>query len=131
VQLLLIGLSSPLLVVNFADEANWLSLYDNLVMAVLTNPIPSITLPNSLNHRYLRIAANNQNALSTWSLGAYAYLMVDEISPQVQIGNRIFCDVNKPIIIPVPDWLSSYRLKIAPPKWFDEFSLQIEGYIGL
>lgn len=25
---------------NFADEANWLGLYNNLVMAVLSNPIP-------------------------------------------------------------------------------------------
>jgi len=115
---------------NFADEANWLGLYDNLVMAVLNNPIPPITLPNSLNYRFLRIAANNQNALSTWSLGAYAYLMVDENLPQVQIGNRIFCDVNKPIIIQVPDWLSSYRLRVAPPKWFDELSLQVDAYTG-
>lgn len=115
---------------NFADEANWLGLYDNLVMAVLSNPIPPITLPNSLNYRFLRIAANNQNALSTWSLGAYAYLMVDENLPQVQIGNRIFCDVNKPIIIQVPDWLSSYRLRVTPPKWFDELSLQVDAYTG-
>ncbi len=115
---------------NFADEANWLGLYDTLVMAVMGNPIPPITLPSSLNHRFLRIAANNQNALSTWNLGAYACLLVDENSPQVQIGNRIYCDVNKPIIFPIPEWLPSYRLKVTPPKWFDEISLQVEGYTG-
>jgi hypothetical protein len=116
--------------VDFADDANWLGLYGNLIMGVLGNPIAPITLASSLNHRFLRIAANNQNALATWSLGAYAYFLVDEDNPQVQAGTRIFCDVNRPIIVPVPDWLPSYRLRVKPPKWFDEISLQVEGYIG-
>ena len=114
---------------DFANEANWLSLYDGLTMAVLTNPIPPIVLSNSLAYRYLRVAANNQGAKSAWRLGAYLSLMVDEPSPQVEVV-RWSAPVNIPAILAVPDFLSSYRVRIKAPVWFDEISLQIDGYVG-
>lgn len=114
---------------NFADESNWLSLYDNLTMGAVGTPIAPIVLASSLSYRFLRVTANNQNAKSSWRWGGYCFLMVDEPNPQVEVS-RLYLSVNKPIILPVPDYLASYRFAFTPPKWFDEISLQVDGYIG-
>ena len=115
--------------IDFASDSNWLMVYDQLTFSVLGQPIPSILLTSSYNYRFLRIAANNQNARSTWRLGAYIHLLVDEPNPQVQ-AFRSNTPVNVAALLVIPDYLSSYRVRIIPPKWFDEISLQIEGFIG-
>ena len=114
---------------DFASEANWLQLYDGLVMGASGIPIAPITLPSSLNYRFLRVTANNQNAKASWRSGGYCFLMVDEPNPQVQVS-RLYAPVNKPVILAVPDYLASYRVIFAPPKWFDEISLQVDVYTG-
>jgi len=115
--------------VDFASSINWTALYDSLTIGAAGIQIAPITLSSSLNFRFLRVAANNQNARSSWKLGGYCFLMVDEPNPEV-IVERIFTSVNKPSIIAVPDYLASYRVVFSPPKWFDEISLQIDGYTG-
>ena len=115
--------------IDFASNSNWLMVYDQLTFSVLGQPIPSILLTSSYNYRFLRIAANNQNARSTWRLGAYIHLLVDEPNPQVQ-AFRSTTSVNAAALLVIPDYLSSYRVRIIPPKWFDEISLQVEGFIG-
>ena len=119
---------------DFANDANWVSVYDQLIYGSIIDsltyyPIPPIVLPNSLNYPFLRVAANNQNALSRWRLGAWIEFMVDEVNPQVEIV-RVLAPVNKATIIPKPNFLDSYRLKAIIPYYFDEISLQIEGFIG-
>ena len=119
---------------DFANNANWVSVYDRLTYRSIIDsltyyPIPPIVLPNSLNYPFLRVAANNQNALSRWRLGAWIEFMVDEVNPQVEIV-RVLAPVNKVMIIPKPNFLDSYRLKAIIPYYFDEISLQIEGFIG-
>ena len=115
--------------IDLASDSNWLMVYDQLTFSVLGQPIPSILLTSSYNYRLLRIAANNQNARSTWRLGAYIHLLVDEPNPQVQ-AFRSNTPVNVAALLVIPDYLSSYRVRIIPPKWFDEISLQVEGFIG-
>ena len=119
---------------DFANEANWVSVYDQLTYGSIIDsltyyPIPPIVLPASLNYPFLRVAANNQNAKSRWRLGAWIEFMVDENNPQVEIL-RVLAPVNRAMIIPKPDFLSSYRLKAIVPYYFDEISLQIDGFIG-
>lgn len=74
--------SSP----NFVDNANWQLIYDNLITAIYVsqspdvyNPIPPTSLNFSLPYRYLRVAANNQNAKATWRYGGALDLLVDEL----------------------------------------------------
>ena len=69
--------------VDFASSINWAALYDSLTVGAVGIPIAPITLSNSLNYRFLRVAANNQNAKTSWKLGGYCFLMVDEPSPEV------------------------------------------------
>ena len=115
--------------IDFASDSNWLTLYDQLTFSVLGQPIPSVLLTSSYNYRFLRIAANNQNARSTWRLGAHIHLLVDEPNPQVE-AFRSITPVNVAALLVIPDYLSSYRVRVVLPKWFDEISLQIEGFIG-
>ena len=114
---------------DFGVAANWVSLYDNFTASLSGDPISPIILPNSVTSRFLRVAANNQDAKDSWRLGGYCLLMVDEPNPEV-IVSRIYSPVNAPIILMIPDYLASYRVIFQPPKWFDEISLQIDGYIG-
>lgn len=121
---------------NFADNSNWQLVYDNLELAQYVsrtppvyNPISPVSLSFSLPYRYLRVAANNQNAKATWRWGGQLELLVDDIG-QVQVLKRsLVC--NKAVIIAVPDYLERYRVTVTPPYWFDEISLQIDGYIGV
>lgn len=120
--------------IDFANESNWVSVYDQLTIGSIIDaltyyPIPPIVLPNSLNYPFLRVAANNQNALSRWRLGAWLEFMVDENNPQVEI-ERILAPVNKAAIIPRPNFLDSYRVRFIIPYYFDEISLQVDGFIG-
>ncbi|WP_055075029.1 hypothetical protein [Pseudanabaena sp. 'Roaring Creek'] len=119
---------------NFADGSKWHLVFDNLIQAVYTSrnpdayiPIPPISLSFSLAYRYLRIAANNQNARASWKWGGNADLLVDDVSQVEVIRRSLRC--NQAIIIPVPDYLERYRIKVSVPYWFDEVSLQIDGYI--
>lgn len=119
---------------DFADEANWVSIYDQLTIgsiidALTYRPIPPIVLPNSLSYPFLRVAANNQNALSRWRLGAWVEFLVDEVNPQVEVL-RILAPVNKAAIIPKPVFLGNYRVRFNIPYYFDEISLQVDGFIG-
>lgn len=120
---------------NFAIDTNWQLVYDNLVSALYTSrnppvyvPIAPISLSFSLPYRFLRVAANNQNAKASWRYGGAIDLLVDDISG-VEVARRsLVC--NKAIIIAAPDYLDRYRVRVSPPYWFDELSLQIDGYIG-
>lgn len=121
---------------DLANEANWVSIYDQLTVAqgvsgspLVYAPIPTITLPNSLSYPYLRVAANNQEAKSRWRLGAWIEFYVDEPNPDVEVA-RVLATVNKACIIPKPDFLPTYKIKAAIPYYFEEISLQIEGYTG-
>lgn len=111
---------------NFADEANWLSLYDNLTIG---SPLAPIVLTNSLNYRFLRVTANNQNAKATWKYGGTLEFLVDEIYAAVLVDSSgLLC--NRPIIIKTPEFIDTYQLRITFPRWFDEISLQVDGYTG-
>lgn len=121
---------------DLANEANWLSIYDQLTVAqgvagspLVYVPIAAIALPNSLSYPYLRVAANNQEAKSRWRLGAWIEFYVDEANPDVEVA-RVLAPVNKAAIIPKPDFLTTYKIKAVIPYYFEEISLQIEGYIG-
>lgn len=119
---------------EFANEANWVGIYDQLTIGSIIDaltyyPIPPIVLPNSLSYPFLRVAANNQNAKSRWRLGAWIEFLVDEVNPQVEIA-RVLAPVNQAAIIPRPNFLDSYRLRAVIPYYFDEISLQIDGYTG-
>ena len=119
---------------SFAPSVNWHLIYDNLIVATVMSsqplsyiPIAPLTLNYSLPYRFLRIAANNQNARSTWSYAGSLDLLVDEVD-----GARVMTQalaVNRAIIIQVPDYLERYRLRFTFPYWFDEISLQVDGYI--
>lgn len=120
---------------NFADDNNWSLVYDNLIDAVYVSrtpdiyyPIPAINLTFSLPYRYLRVAANNQHAKSTWRFGGSLDLLVDDIAGVEVLRRGLVC--NKAIIVAIPDYLERYRIKITPPYWFDEISLQVDGYVG-
>ncbi|TYQ29970.1 hypothetical protein [Pseudanabaena sp. UWO310] len=120
---------------NFVDDTNWQLIYDNLTRAVYTSrnpdvyiPIPPISLSFSLPYRFLRVAANNQNAKATWRYGGYIDFLTDEISGAEVLRRSLAC--NKAVIIAVPDYLERYRITVAPPYWFDEISLQVDGYVG-
>ena len=119
---------------SFADESNWLSIYDQLTIGTIIDaltyrPIPPITIPNSLSHSFLRVAANNQNAKAWWQLGAWIQFCVDEPNPQVEVA-RAFARVNNAVIIQKPSFLTTYRIRAIVPYYFDEISLQIDGYTG-
>lgn len=119
---------------NFADEANWVGIYDQLTIgsiidALTYRPIPPIVLSQSLSYPFIRVAANNQNAKDRWRLGAWLEVLVDETNPQVEIS-RTLCPVNKAAIFSRPEFLQSYRLRFVIPFYFDEISLQVDGYIG-
>jgi hypothetical protein len=121
---------------NFIDNNNWQLVYDNLISAQYVsrtpdryNPIPPIALSFSLPYRFLRVAANNQNARATWRFGGNLDLLTDEVSGAEVMRRALAC--NKAVIIAVPDYLERYRISVLPPYWFDEISLQIDGYIGV
>jgi len=119
---------------DFSNEGNWISIYDQLTIGSIIDaftyyPIPPIVLPNSLSYPFLRVAANNQNAKRWWQLGAWIEFCVDEPNPQVEVL-RAFARVNRAVIIPKPSFLISYRIRAAIPYYFDEISLQIDGYTG-
>lgn len=119
---------------EFANEANWTPIYDQLTIgsiidALTYRPIPPIVLPNSLSYPFLRVAANNQNAKSRWRLGAWIEFLVDEANPQVEIA-RVLAPVNQAAIIPRPNFLNSYRLRAVIPYYFDEISLRVDGFVG-
>ena len=119
---------------DFANEANWVSVYDQLTIGSIIDaltyyPIPPIVLPVSLSYPFLRVAANNQNAKPRWRLGAWIEFLVDEANPQVEIS-RFLAPVNTAAIIPKPNFLSSYRIRAVIPYYFDEISLQVDGYIS-
>lgn len=123
-------MSSP----NFVNNANWQLIYDNLIEAVYVsrnpdvyNPIPPISLSFSLPYRFLRVAANNQNAKGTWRYGGVLNLLTDEVSGAEVLRRSLAC--NKAVIIAVPDYLERYRISVSPPYWFDEISLQVDGYV--
>jgi len=119
---------------SFAVDANWQLIYDNLILATFLSrnpdsyiPIAPISLSFSLPYRFLRVAANNENARSTWRYAGNLDLLVDEVD-----GARVASlalAVNRAIIIKVPDYLDRYRLRFTFPTWFDEVSLQVDGYI--
>ena len=120
---------------NFVPAANWQLIHDNLVQAVYISrnpdsylPIPPIALSYSLPYRYLRIAANNQNAKSSWKYAGQLEIMVDDIGQCRASRESLVC--NRAVIIAIPDFLDRYRLTVTPPYWFDELALVIEGYIG-
>jgi len=115
--------------VNFANPLYWIALYDSLTTGVGGNPIAPVTLPNELSYRFLRVTANAPNAKPTWRWGGYCILKVNESNPQVQVI-RLFCPVNTPVILIVPDYLVSYRVSFEPPRWFDELDLKVDGYTG-
>jgi hypothetical protein len=121
--------------VNFVDDANWQLIHDSLISAVYVsrnpdvyNPIPPTSLSYSLANRFLRVAANNQNAKATWRFGGNLDLLVDEVDGAEVLRKPLVC--NKAVIIAVPDYLERYRIRVSPPYWFDELSLQIDGYTG-
>lgn len=124
-------MSSP----NFVDNNNWKLVYDNLIAAQYVsrnpdvyNPIPPISLSFSLPYRFLRVAANNQNAKGTWRFGGNLDLSVDEVGGAEVLRRALVC--NKAIIVSVPEYLDRFRIRVSPPYWFDEISLQVDGYIG-
>lgn len=117
---------------DFANDNNWIVLYDQLTIGSIIDaftyqPIPPILLPNSLSYAFLRVTANNQNARAYWRLGAWIDFLVDDDLPQVEVA-RILAPVNKPCVISKPEILESYRLKATIPYYFDEISLRVEGY---
>ncbi|NUN66354.1 hypothetical protein HCU40_16740 [Pseudanabaena biceps] len=121
---------------DFANEANWLSIYDQVSVAqgvagspLVYVPIAPITLPNSLDYAYLRVAANYQDAKARWRLGAWIEFYVDEPNPAVEVA-RILAPVNKAAIIPKPVFLTTYKVRAVIPYYFQEISLQIDGYIA-
>jgi hypothetical protein len=119
---------------DFSDEANWEAVYDQLTIGSIIDaltyyPIPPIVLPNSLTYPFLRVTANNQNAKAWWQLGAWIEFCVDEPNPQVEV-HRAFARVNRAVIIPKPSFLTSYRIRAVIPYYFDEISLQIDGFTG-
>ena len=121
--------------VNLVNNANWQLIYDNLIRATVIRqsplqyaPIPPTSLGFSLPYRFLRIAANNQNAKATWRYGGNADLLVDEVDGAEVVRRSL--PVNKAVIISVPDYLDRYRLRFTFPYWFDEISLQVDGYTG-
>jgi hypothetical protein len=120
--------------IDFVPETNWLSIFDMLIMAIYTSrdpdiyiPIAPIALNNSLTHRFLRVAANNQNAKSAWQHAGYIEFLTDEVSGAEVFRHPLLC--NRAIIIPVPDYLERYRVTVTTPFWFDELSLQVDGYL--
>lgn len=121
---------------NFADETKWQLIYDNLISAQYVsrapdvyNPIPPIALSFSLPYRFLRVSANNQNAKASWKYGGQLELLVDDIGQARVKRESLVC--NKAVIIAVPDYLERYRITVTPPYWFDEISLQVDGYTGV
>jgi hypothetical protein len=120
---------------NFVDEANWQLVHDNLTEAVYVSrnpdsyyPIPPIALSYSLPYRFLRVSANNQNAKGTWRYGGSIDVLTDEVSGAEVFRHSLIC--NKAIILSIPDYLERYRITVLPPYWFNEMSLQVDGYIG-
>jgi hypothetical protein len=120
---------------NFVDNANWQLVHDNLVQAVYVSrnpdsyiPIPPMALSYSLAYRFLRVAANNQNAKGTWRYGGSIDFLTDEVSGAEVMRRSLAC--NKAVIIAIPDYLERYRITVLPPYWFDEISLQVDGYTG-
>lgn len=113
--------------VDFANPLYWIALYDSLTTGA--DGVAPVTLPNALAYRFLRVTASNQNAKDTWRWGGYCILQVNESNPQVEVF-RLFCPVNNPIILSVPDYLPSYRVMFEAPRWFDELDLQVDGYSG-
>lgn len=115
---------------NFADESKWVSIYDRLTIATVVlsthAPIPPILISGSFGYQYLRVASNNQNAKASWRYGGSLEFLVDD-NAGVEIARKAMV-CNKAIIIPAPDFVDSYRLQVTTPRWFDEVSLQIEGY---
>ena len=115
---------------NFADEANWLSLYDNLTIGATGIPIAPIFLTSSLSYRFLRVTANNQNAKDTWKYGGTLEFLVNEAFAAVVVDSSgLLC--NRPIIIKAPEFIDTYQLRVSIPRWFDEISLQVDGYTGV
>ena len=121
---------------NFVDNNNWQLIYDNFIAAQyisrtppVYNPIAPISLTFSLPYRFLRVAANNQNAKSTWRFGGNLDLLTDEVDGAEVLRRALAC--NKAVIVAVPDYLERYRVRVSPPYWFDEVSLQVDGYVGL
>ncbi|MBD2178405.1 hypothetical protein H6F42_15910 [Pseudanabaena sp. FACHB-1998] len=112
--------------VDFANDANWITVYQ----LTTSGDIPPLVVNQSLSYRFLRIIAENSEAKASWTLGGYLNFLTDEAIAPDLIGDRVFCDVNKAKIIQVPDWIGAYRLKFKPPVWFNELSLQVDGYIG-
>lgn len=120
---------------DFTDSSKWQLVYDNLIQAVYVsrnpdvyNPILPISLSFSLSCRYLRVAANNQNAKARWRYGGALDLLTDEVGGSEVLRHSLAC--NKAVIVAVPDYLERYRVTVSPPFWFDELSLQIDGYQG-
>ncbi|MFM7887722.1 MAG: hypothetical protein ACKPCM_13755, partial [Pseudanabaena sp.] len=66
---------------------------------------------------------------ATWRYGGYVDLLTDEVSGAEVVRRSLAC--NKAVIIAVPEYLERYRITVAPPYWFDEISLQVDGYIGV
>lgn len=122
---------------NFGDEANWQLIYDQITYAqgvdgnpLAYRPILPITLPFSLQYPFIRVAANYENAKSSWRLGSWIEFLVDESNPEVEVL-RVLAPVNKPIIIPKPSFLGSYKIRAIVPYYFEEISLKIDGFTGV
>jgi hypothetical protein len=118
---------------NFADESKWVSIYDQLTIATVLSstpktyvPILPILIAGSFSYKYLRVAANNQNAKASWRYGGSLEFLVDN-NAGVEIARKSMA-CNKAIIVTAPDFVDSYKLEASFPFWFDEISLQIEGY---
>lgn len=121
---------------DFGNETNWQLIYDQITTAqgvadnpLAYHPILPITLPFSLPYPFLRVTANYESAKSWWRLGSWIEFLVDEPNPEVE-ALRILAPVNKPIIIPKPSFLASYKIRAVVPYYFEEISLKIDGYIG-
>lgn len=122
--------------VDFGNSANWLMIYDQVSTAqgvegnpLAYRPILPILLSQAYSYPFLRVAANYEQARSWWRLGAWVEFLVDENIPDVEVA-RILAPVNKAAIIPKPVFLDSYRIQFTIPYYFEEISLQVEGYTG-
>lgn len=113
--------------IDLANPANWLTIYEAQTVHVGGAPLPPIWIDGSYDHRYLRVTAGNEYPKPNWKLGAYIDLMVDGSTPETR-AYRFEPDINEATLLVVPDFLASYKIRAIAPKWFRCIELKIEVF---
>jgi hypothetical protein len=125
-------------VVELANSNNWENVYDYSVTAEIDNdypiPLPPVTLPIFLESDIIAVYVNTAiPSGKRWKWGG----SVEQIFNGLTIGNITSNGeprnlwINKLTTIFFPSITAQYSLRVAIPRWFYNFYLEVYRYRGI